>query len=83
MLQYGSLVAVYFVVWWISFVAVLQIGNRSQIEAGDVAAGTEPGAPVNPHMLRRILITSVLAAIVTALLLWGMSNETLNRYWYR
>ncbi len=82
-MQYGSLVAIYFVIWWISFVFVLQIGHRSQSEAGEITAGTEPGAPVKPNMWFRILATTILAGIVTALLMWGLSNELLMRYWNR
>ena len=41
-------VALYFVVWWISLFGVLPFGARSQIEAGEVTAGTDPGAPAAP-----------------------------------
>jgi predicted secreted protein len=82
-MQIGSIIAVFFVVWWLSFVAVLPIGNRSQHEAGQVVAGTDPGAPVAPRMIRKILISTVLAIALTALLLWGLTNETLHHYWNR
>lgn len=78
-----SIVAVFLVVWWISFVAVLPIGARSQHEAGDIVTGTEPGAPVTPALIRRMLAATAVAAILTALLFWGLSNETLYRYWNR
>ena len=35
--------ALYFVIWWITLVAVLPFGIRSQQESGDVVDGTEPG----------------------------------------
>lgn len=82
-MQIGSIVAVFFVIWWLSFVAVLPIGNRSQHEAGDVVAGTEPGAPVAPHMVRRLLIATGIAIVMTLLLFWALSNETLHHYWNR
>ena len=82
-MQVGSIIAVFFVVWWLTFVAVLPIGNRSQAEAGEIVAGTEPGAPVAPHMVRRLLITTGLAILLTLLLFWGLSNETLHHYWNR
>ena len=40
-----SVVAVYFIIWWVTLFAVLPWGVRSQAEAADVAPGTEPGAP--------------------------------------
>ena len=82
-MQVGSIIAVFFVIWWLSFVAVLPIGNRSQHEAGQVVAGTEPGAPVSPHMVRRLLIATGIAVVMTLLLFWGLSNETLHHYWNR
>ena len=82
-MQIGSFIAVFFVVWWLCFVAVLPIGNRSQAEAGEVVAGTDPGAPVSPRMARKLAIATALAILMTALLLWGLSNETLHHYWNR
>ncbi|MDB5615231.1 MAG: hypothetical protein JWQ22_2884 [Devosia sp.] len=82
-MQIGSVIAVFFVIWWLTFVAVLPIGNRSQSEVGHVVAGTDPGAPAVPHLLRRALIATGIAIVVTALLFWGLSNETLHHYWNR
>ncbi len=59
--------AVYFVIWWVVLFAVLPFGVRSQSESGEVARGTEPGAPVVPGLVRKALITTVLAAAVFAL----------------
>ncbi len=58
--------ALYFVIWWITLFAVLPFGIRSQHETGDVTAGTEPGAPVLPGLLRKAAITSVIAAVIFA-----------------
>lgn len=82
-MQIGSFIAVFFVVWWLCFVAVLPIGIRSQAEAGEVVAGTDPGAPVAPQLVRKLIIATALAIVVTALTLWGLSNETLHHYWNR
>ena len=83
-MQIGSLIAVYFVVWWLTFVAVLPIGSHSHHEtSAEIVAGSDPGAPVKPRLVMKGLITTVLAAALTALLLWGLSNETLQAYWNR
>jgi predicted secreted protein len=58
--------ALYFVIWWITLFAVLPFGIRSQHETGDVTAGTEPGAPVLPGLLKKAAITSVIAAVIFA-----------------
>lgn len=83
-MQIGSLIAVYFVVWWLTFVAVLPIGSQSHHETGaEIVAGSDPGAPVKPRLVMKGLVTTVLAAALTALLLWGLSNETIQAYWNR
>ena len=82
-MQVGSIIAVFFVMWWLSFVAVLPIGNRSQIEVGEVVAGTDPGAPATPRLPLRVLIATLIAVLMTGLLFWALSNETLHHYWNR
>lgn len=83
-MQFGSLLAVFFVLWWISFVTVLPIGNRSFHEAGEtVVAGSDPGAPIAPRIWLKVLMATVLALVLTLLLMWGLSNEALNHYWNR
>ncbi|SEQ50105.1 Predicted secreted protein [Devosia sp. YR412] len=82
-MQIGSMIAVFFVVWWLSFVAVAPIGNRSQAELGEVVAGTDPGAPGKPRLLYKFLLATGVAIVMTLLLFWGLSNETLHHYWNR
>lgn len=83
-MQIGSLIAIYFVVWWLTFVAVLPIGTASHHETGgEIVAGSDPGAPVRPRLIFKALLTTVLAGAFTALLLWGLSNPTLQAYWNR
>ncbi|MDB5588566.1 MAG: hypothetical protein JWP26_3536 [Devosia sp.] len=80
-MQIGSLLAVYFVIWWLCFILVLPIGSRSQAEAGEIVRGSDPGAPAVLRMWPKVLATSALAIAVTALLFWGLSNPTLKEYW--
>lgn len=54
----------YFVVWWTIVFAILPIRVRSQAEAGEVTAGTEPGAPSVPALRERAIWTSIVATIV-------------------
>lgn len=83
-MQYMSLVAVFFIIWWLSFVTVLPIGSRSHHETGsELVSGGDPGAPVLPRLGFKMLLATGIAIVVTALLFWGMSNETLHHYWNR
>lgn len=60
-------VALYFVIWWTVLFAVLPLGVRSQYEEGEVTPGTEGAAPHEPMLLRKVVITTVVAAVVFGL----------------
>lgn len=59
-----SLVAIYFVVWWIVLFAVLPFGVRTQEEEGDIVLGSTHSAPVRPLLLKKALATTIVAAII-------------------
>lgn len=58
--------AIFFTIWFIVLFAVLPFGVRSQHEAGDIAAGTDPGAPVAPRLLAKALWTTLISALLFA-----------------
>ena len=59
-----SIIAIYFVVWWISLFAVLPWGTRPVAEPDSLTGWR--GAPANLAMRRKIIATSIVAAIITA-----------------
>ncbi|PWJ84057.1 putative secreted protein [Pseudaminobacter salicylatoxidans] len=59
-----SAIAVYFVIWWTVLFIALPIGLKTQDEDNAVTLGTEPSAPRGPHMLRAVIITTILAFVV-------------------
>ena len=61
--------AIYFTMWWITLFAVLPFGVRSQEEQGDVAPGTEKGAPSAPLLLQKALWTTAISLVLFAALL--------------
>ena len=64
-MKIGSMIAIYFVIWWTVLFAVLPFGIRNAHEAGEkVEPGNDAGAPVAPHLGRKVLITSVVALLV-------------------
>ena len=63
----ATAIAIYFIIWWTVLFAVLPWGVRSQEESGAVAKGTDPGAPAIPRLGRKLIWTSIVAAIVFAL----------------
>jgi predicted secreted protein len=63
----ATAVAIYFLIWWTVLFAVLPWGVRSQQEGGSVAPGTDPGAPSMPRLKRKLVLTTIVAALVFAL----------------
>jgi predicted secreted protein len=63
----GSFIALYFIIWWLTLFAVLPFGARSQHEAGESVAGSDPGAPAMVRLGRIALINSSVALVVLAL----------------
>lgn len=59
-----SLLAIYFVVWWIVLFAVLPFGVRTQEEEGEVTLGTTHSAPTRPRLVRTVIVTTIVAAVV-------------------
>ncbi|MEZ5799884.1 MAG: DUF1467 family protein [Nitratireductor sp.] len=59
--------AVYFIIWWLTLFIVLPFGIQSQAEAGERLQGTDPGAPVNPRLWRKLLINTLVAGLVFAI----------------
>lgn len=64
----GLAVAIYFIVWWTVLFAVLPIGLRTQEEEGNVVPGTPESAPARPRFLFIIGLTSLISAVVFALI---------------
>jgi predicted secreted protein len=62
----ATAIAIYFIIWWTVLFAVLPWGVRSQEESGSVSRGTDPGAPVLPRLGRKLIWTSIVAALVFA-----------------
>jgi predicted secreted protein len=54
-------VMVYLVIWWTILFAVLPLGVRRVENPGK---GEEPGAPEKPQLLRKAVITSIVAAVL-------------------
>jgi predicted secreted protein len=56
--------AIYFVLWWVVLFVVLPWGVRSQAESGEVAPGTDPGAPAIHRIGRVVIWTTIISAVI-------------------
>ncbi len=73
-MRFGSALALYFVIWWVTLFVVLPFGVRSQQEAGEVTAGSDPGAPASVRFGRIALINSIVAFAVLVVF-WAVYVE--------
>jgi predicted secreted protein len=63
-----TILAIYFIIWWVVLFAVLPWGVRSQEEIGDISPGTDPGAPAVHKVWIKLLWTTVVASVVFGIL---------------
>ena len=63
-MQFFSIFAVYFIVWWLTLFAVLPFGLKTQAEANDVVPGSVESAPARFRGGRIVLITTLVSAVI-------------------
>jgi len=74
----GSFI-VYICIWWIIFFSVLPVGIKSQdVKFKDDLRGNDPGAPKNPSILKKFLITTLITSIIFAVIYYLVINDHLN-----
>jgi predicted secreted protein len=61
----------FLIVWWLVLFMVLPFGAAPPAE---VEPGTAPGAPAKPRLPLKFLITTVIAAVLTGLILWLINS---------
>ena len=74
----STALAIYFVLWWIVLFVTLPFGVRSQHEDGAGAPGTDPGAPIATRMGRKLIWTTVIAAVVYGIVMLAYRAGYLN-----
>ncbi|HZT50785.1 MAG TPA: DUF1467 family protein [Stellaceae bacterium] len=68
-------IAAYVVIWWVVIFTVLPFGLRASDE-GD--PGHAAGAPANPRLGRKALITTAIATVLWLLLYWAVTHSLIN-----
>lgn len=58
----------YCVVWFLTLFIILPLRLTTQGEAGHVVPGTPSSAPHAPQMKRRIILTTLVSAVIWAIL---------------
>ena len=74
----GSII-VYVMIWWIIFFSVLPIGIQSNKEVfKEKIGGMDPGAPKNPNIALKFLITTLITSLIFAVIYYLVKIEFLN-----
>ena len=70
-----TVVAIYFLIWWVTLFAVLPFGVRSQHESGAFETGTDPGAPAKHLVWRKLLYTTAIATMIFGVLYFAYTRD--------
>ena len=74
----GSII-VYVLIWWIIFFSVLPIGIQSNKEKfKEKIEGIDPGAPINPKIGKKFLITTLITSIIFIVIYYLVEINLLN-----
>jgi predicted secreted protein len=76
--QASTIIAIYFLVWWITLFAVLPFGIKSQHEDGEFAEGTDPGAPVIARIGMKLIWTTIVATAIFGVLYLGYTFRLID-----
>ena len=68
-------IATYVVIWWITIFAVLPWGVRP---AKDGDPGHAAGAPANPRILFKAVVTSLVAGVIWLLVYWAVNADLIS-----
>jgi len=72
-------IIIYICIWWMVFFSVLPIGIKSQnVKFKDDLRGNDPGAPKNPRISKKFLITTLITSIIFAVIYYLVINNYLN-----
>ena len=67
-MRIGTILAIYFLIWWVVLFAVLPWGVRNQEESGEITPGTDPGAPAVHAVWKKLFWTTIVASVVFGIL---------------
>ena len=74
----GSII-VYVLIWWIIFFSVLPVGIQSNKEEfKERIEGVDPGAPNNPKIAKKFLITTIITSIIFIVIYYLVEFDLLN-----
>ena len=59
-----TIFAFYFILWWLTLFCILPLGVKTQEEDSNVTLGTVGSAPARPMIIKKMIITTIVSAII-------------------
>ena len=63
---------IYVIIWWIVVFTILPIGI---VKPDKIEKGHAEGAPLNPQILKKFLITSIIAFVLWLIVFYFIKNQ--------
>jgi predicted secreted protein len=73
-----SALVLYAVLWFLTFLIVIPIRLKTQGDVGQIVPGTHAGAPHEPNLRKKALITTGIAAVLWAIIAYVLISGTLT-----
>ena len=78
-MKWTSMIAIYFIIWWLCLFLVLPFGVKNAAETGGVVdEGNDAGAPVQHGLAWKAGVTTALATCTFALVYWALVSNVLE-----
>lgn len=76
-MDWVSAIFVYFIIWWVVLFTTLPLGVKKQ---QNPVPGSDPGAPEHPQLVRKILLTSIISAVILAAFWYFVSQNGMEYF---
>jgi len=63
MTLFGAVIT-FTLIWMIVLFTILPIGIKNQVETSNWVKGTDPGAPVESNIKKKLIVTTLISAIL-------------------
>ena len=74
----GSII-IYVMIWWVVFFSILPIGIKSNNKTfQETLEGSDPGAPKNPKIAKKFLITTIITSILFIMIYYLVNIGVIN-----
>lgn len=72
-------IVMYIVIWWVVFFVTLPFGVRTAEEEGEeITPGSAQSAPLNPRIGRKMLITTLVSAVLWSVYFVIVDNDLIS-----